>query len=150
MMKLYTPETREIDCSQTRKNVAKWFDVEYSKYQRLASLPLLPNSVLSLAPARSTTHANTAEDRTVSRANAKQVLEFVNAILDTLDERSQKIIRSRHIQKLLSWQVEEIVNLSRSQLYAQDCKACAQFAQTMDLTAGTNLAAYKETSDNER
>ena len=150
MMKLYTPETREIDCSQTRKNVAKWFDVEYSKYQRLASLPLLPNSVLSLAPARSTVHANNAEDRTVARTNAKQVLEFVNAIIDTLDERSQKIIRSRHIQKLLSWQVEEIVNLSRPQLYVQDCKACVQFAQTMDMTAGTNLAAYKETSDNER
>lgn len=150
MMKLYAPETREIDCSQTRKNVAKWFDVEYSKYQRLANLPLLPNNALSLAPARSTAHANNVEDRTVARTNAKQVLEFVNAILDTLDERSQKIIRSRHIQKLLSWQVEEIVNLSRPQLYVQDCKACAQFAQTMDMTAGTNLAAYKETSDNER
>ena len=149
MMKLDPLETREINYSQTRKNVAKWFDVEYSKYQRLASIPVISSVRLSLAP-RSTTSANSVEDTTVKRANAKQVLEFVNAVLDTLDERSQKIIRSRHIQKLLSWQVEEIVNLSRSQLYAQDCKACAQFAQTMDLTAGTNLAAYKETSDNER
>lgn len=148
-MKLDPLETWEINYSQTRKNVAKWFDVEYSKYQRLASIPVISSVRLSLAP-RSTTSANSVEDTTVKRANAKQVLEFVNAVLDTLDERSQKIIRSRHIQKLLSWQVEEIVNLSRSQLYAQDCKTCAQFAQTMDLTAGTNLVAYKETSDNER
>lgn len=149
MMKLDPPDIREVDYTQTRNNVTNWFDTEYSKYQRLANIPVISSVRLSLAP-KGTASANSVEDMNVNRANAKRVLEFVNAIIDTLDERSQKIIRSRHIQKLLSWQVEEIVNLSRSQLYAQDCKACAQFAQTMDLTAGTNLAAYKETSDNER
>lgn len=148
-MRLDPPDIREVDYSKTRNNVTNWFDTEYSKYQRLANIPVISSVRLSLAP-KGTASANSVEDMNVNRANAKRVLEFVNAIIDTLDERSQKIIRSRHIQKLLSWQVEEIVNLSRSQLYAQDCKACAQFAQTMDLTAGTNLAAYKETSDNER
>lgn len=98
-MKLDAPETREIDYIQTKKNVIKWFDVEYSKYQRLASLPLLPNNTLSLAPARSTAHANNVEDSTVARTNAKQVLEFINAILDTLDERHKIIIKCRYIQK---------------------------------------------------
>lgn len=148
-MRLDPPDIREVDYSKTRNNVTNWFDTEYSKYQRLANIPVISSVRLSLAP-KGTASANSVEDMNVNRANAKRVLEFVNAIIDTLDERSQKIIRSRHIQKLLSWQVEEIVNLSRPQLYVQDCKACAQFAQTMDMTAGTNLVAYKETSDNER
>jgi len=143
MMKLDPPETREIDYSQTKKNVAKWFDTEYSKYKRLANLPLLPNNALSLAPARSTAHANSVEDRTVARANAKQVLEFVDTVLDMLDERQKIILKARYIDNLLSWQIEEMVSLSRMRVYAYDCKACAEFAKTLDMTAGTQLTAYK-------
>ena len=143
MMKLYTPETREIDCSQTRKNVAKWFDVEYSKYQRLASLPLLPNSVLSLAPARSTAHANTAEDRTVSRANAKQVLEFVEAVINSLGDY-KPFLEARYIKGLQSWQIEERLGFGHSQTQTRIRKACVLFAQTMDITANTRLTAYKD------
>lgn len=143
-MKLDAPETREIDYNQTRKNVAKWFDVEYSKYQRLASIPVISSVRLSLMP-RSTTNTNNAEDNMVKRTNAKQVLEFVNAILDTLDERYKVIIQARYIKKLASWQIEELVSLGRTQIYNYDRQACAQFAQIMDLTAGTQLTAYKET-----
>lgn len=145
MMKLYAPETREIDYIQTKKNVIKWFDVEYSKYQRLASLPLLPNNTLSLAPARSTAHSNNVEDRTVARTNAKQVLEFINAILDTLDERHKIIIKCRYIKKMTMWQVCEMIALERSQTTLEHRKACYEFARMLDMTAGTNLVAYKDT-----
>ena len=144
-MKLDAPETREIDYTQTRKNVTKWFDVEYSKYQRLASLSLLPNNILSLAPASSTSHANNVEDRTVDRANAKQVIEFVNAILDTLEERSQKIIRKRYIKNYLDWQVAQSLQYGTTRYNELKLKACYEFAQTLDMTAGTNLVAYKDT-----
>lgn len=145
MMKLDPPDTREIDYSQTKKNVAKWFDTEYSKYKRLANLPLLPSNALSLAPARSTAHANNVEDRTIARTNAKRVLEFINAILDTLDERHKIIIKCRYIQKMTMWQVCETIALERAQTTLEHKKACYEFARTLDMTAGTNLVAYKDT-----
>ncbi len=143
MMKLDPPETREIDYSQTKKNVAKWFDTEYSKYRRLANLPLLPNNALSLAPSRGTAHVNSVEDRTVTRANAKQVLEFVNAVLDMLDDRYKAVIRSRYIQRLQVWSVCDLLGVERAQVSVYDRQACAEFAQTLDMAAGTALTAYK-------
>lgn len=148
MMKLYTPETREIDCSQTRKNVAKWFDVEYSKYQRLANIPVISSVRLSLAP-RGTASANSVEDMNVNRANARQVLEFVEAVINSLGDY-KPFLEARYIKKLQSWQIEERLGFGHSQTQTRIRKACALFAQTMDMTAGTNLVAYKETSDNER
>lgn len=147
-MKLYTPETREIDCSQTRKNVAKWFDVEYSKYQRLANIPVISSVRLSLAP-RGTASANSVEDMNVNRANARQVLEFVEAVINSLGDY-KPFLEARYIKKLQSWQIEERLGFGHSQTQTRIRKACALFAQTMDMTAGTNLVAYKETSDNER
>lgn len=144
MMKLDPPDTREIDYSQTKKNVANWFDTEYSKYKRLANLPLLPNNTLSLAPVRGTAHANSVEDRTVTRANAKQVLEFVNAVLDMLDDRYKTVIKSRYIQRLQVWSVCELLGVERAQVSVYDRQACAEFAQTLDLSAGTQLMAYKD------
>ncbi|MEY8738009.1 ArpU family phage packaging/lysis transcriptional regulator [Lactobacillus sp. AN1001] len=143
MMKLDPPETREIDYSQTKKNVAKWFDTEYSKYKRLANLPLLPNNALSLTPSRGTAHANSVEDRTVTRANAKQVLEFIDAVLDMLDDRYKTVIKSRYIQRLQVWSVCDILGVERSQVSVYDRQGCAEFAQTLDMSAGTQLTAYK-------
>lgn len=144
MMKLDPPDTREIDYSQTRKNVANWFDTEYSKYKRLANLPLLPNNALSLAPSWGTAHSNSVEDRTVTRANAKQVLEFVNAVLDMLEDRYKIVIKSRYIQRLQVWSVCDLLGVERAQVYVYDRQACAEFAQTLDISAGTQLTAYKD------
>lgn len=144
MMKLDPPDTREIDYSKTRKNVANWFDTEYSKYKRLANLPLLPNNALSLAPSKGTAHSNSVEDRTVTRANAKQVLEFVNAVLDMLEDRYKTVIKSRYIQRLQVWSVCDLLGVERAQVYVYDRQACAEFAQTLDISAGTQLTAYKD------
>lgn len=144
MMKLDPPDTREIDYSKTRKNVANWFDTEYSKYKRLANLPLLPNNALSLAPSKGTAHSNSVEDRTVTRANAKQVLEFVNAVLDMLEDRYKTVIKSRYIQRLQVWSVCDLLGVERAQVYVYDRQACAEFAQTLDISAGTRLTAYKD------
>lgn len=85
MMKLDPPETREINYSQTRNNVTNWFDTEYSKYQRLANIPVISSVRLSLAP-RGTASANSVEDMNVNRANARQVLEFVEAVINSLGD----------------------------------------------------------------
>ena len=106
MMRLDPPNTREVDYSKTRNNFANWFDTEYSKYQRLANIPVISSVRLSLAP-KGTASANSVEDMNVNRANAKQVLEFVDAILDTLDDRYKTIIKSLYIQRSQNWQVAE-------------------------------------------
>ncbi|WP_304976426.1 ArpU family phage packaging/lysis transcriptional regulator [uncultured Ligilactobacillus sp.] len=142
-MKLDPPDTKEVDYSQTRKNVANWFDTEYSKYQRLANIPVISSVRLSLAP-KGTASANSVEDMNVNRANAKQVLEFVDAILDTLDDRHKTIIRALYIQGSQNWQVAERLQYSRSRYGVLKKEACALFAQTMDMTAGTALTVYKD------
>ena len=106
MMKLDPPDTREVDYIQTRNNVANWFDTEYSKYQRLANIPVISSVRLSLAP-KGTASANSVEDMNVNRANARQVLEFVEVVLDSLGDRYKTIIKARYIQNLLVWQIEE-------------------------------------------
>ncbi|KRL84091.1 ArpU family phage packaging/lysis transcriptional regulator [Ligilactobacillus apodemi] len=143
MMKLDPPDTKEVDYSQTCKNVANWFDTEYSKYQRLANIPVISSVRLSLAP-KGTASANSVEDMNVNRANAKQVLEFVDAILDTLDDRYKTIIRALYIQGSQNWQVAERLQYSRSRYDILKKEACALFAQTMDITAGTALTVYKD------
>ena len=143
MMRLDPPDTKEVDYSQTRKNVANWFDTEYSKYQRLANIPVISSVRLSLAP-KGTASANSVEDMNVNRANAKQVLEFVEAVLDSLGDRYKTIIKARYIQNLLVWQIEERIGLGGSQTKEYTKKACVLFAQTMDMTAGTQLTAYKD------
>lgn len=143
MMKLDPPDTREVDYSKTRNNVTNWFDTEYSKYQRLANIPVISSVRLSLAP-RSTASANSVEDMNVNRANAKQVLEFVDGVLDTLDERHKTIIKSLYIQGSQNWQVAERLGYGTTSYGIIKNKACALFAQTMDITVGTQLTAYKD------
>ena len=143
MIKLDTSDDREIDYSQTKKNVAKWFDTEYSKYKRLANLPLLPSSALSLAPSRGTAHANSVEDRTVTRANAKQVLEFIDAVLDALDELHKKIIVGCFIDRLKGWKIAEMVGYSTTRFNELKIISAVEFAQMLDISAGTQLTAYK-------
>lgn len=143
MMKLDPPDTREVDYIQTRKNVANWFDTEYSKYQRLANIPVISSVRLSLAP-KGTASANSVEDMNVNRANARQVLEFVEVVLDSLGDRYKTIIKARYIQNLLVWQIEERIGLGSSQTKEYIKKACVLFAQTMDMTAGTELTSYKD------
>lgn len=143
MMKLDPPDTKEVDYIQTRKNVANWFDTEYSKYQRLANIPTISSVRLSLAP-KSTASANSVEDMNVNRANARQVLEFIGAILDTLDDRYKTIIKALYIQGLQNWQVAEHLGYGKSRYSILKNKACALFAQTMDMTAGTALTVYKD------
>ncbi len=142
MMKLDPPDTREVDYSKTRNNVTNWFDTEYSKYQRLANIPVISSVRLPLAP-KGTASANSVEDMNVNRANAKQVLEFVDAILDTLDDRYKTIIKSLYIQGSQNWQVAERLGYSLTQYTKLKKEACALFAQTMDMTAGTELTSYK-------
>lgn len=143
MMRLDPPDTREVDYSQTRKNVANWFDTEYSKYQRLANIPVISSVRLSLAP-KGTASANSVEDMNVNRANAKQVLEFVDAILDTLDDRHKTIIKGKFIQGNLDWQIAQSIQYSNARYYQLKIVACYEFAQILDMTAGTSLVAYKE------
>lgn len=143
MMKLDPPDTREVDYSQTRENVTNWFDTEYSKYQRLANIPVISSVRLSLAP-KGTASTNSVEDMNVNRANAKQVLEFVEAVLDSLDDRYKTIIKALYIQGLQNWQVAEQLGYGKSRYSILKNKACALFAQTMDMTAGTQLTAYKD------
>lgn len=143
MMKLDPPDTKEVDYIQTRKNVANWFDTEYSKYQRLANIPVISSVRLSLAP-KGTASANSVEDMNVNRANAKQVLEFVEAVLDSLDDRYKTIIKGKFIQGSLDWQVAQKVQYSTARYYQLKLSACYEFAQILDMTAGTSLVAYKE------
>lgn len=143
MMRLDPPDNREVDYSKTRNNVTNWFDTEYSKYQRLANIPEISSVRMSLAP-KSTVHANGIEDLTVTRANAKQVLEFVDGVLDTLDERHKTIIKSLYIQGSQNWQVAERLGYGTTSYGIIKNKACALFAQTMDMTAGTALTVYKD------
>lgn len=143
MMKLDPPDTREVDYIQTRNNIANWFDREYSKYQRLANIPVISSARLSLAP-KGTASANSVEDMNVNRANAKQVLEFIDAILDSLSDRYKTIIKAPYIQGLQNWQVAERLQYSLTQYAKLKKEACALFAQTMDMTAGTALTAYKD------
>ncbi len=142
MMKLDPPDTREVDYIQTRKNVANWFDTEYSKYQRLANIPVISSVRLSLTP-KSTASANSVEDMNVNRANAKQVLEFIDAILDSLGDRYKTIIKALYIQGSQNWQVYERLGYSKSRYGMLKNEACALFAQTMDMIAGTELTSYK-------
>lgn len=143
MMRLDPPDNREVDYSKTRNNVTNWFDTEYSKYQRLANIPEISSVRMSLAP-KSNVHANGIEDLTVTRANAKQVLEFVDGVLDTLDERHKTIIKSLYIQGSQNWQVAERLGYGTTRYGVLKNEACALFAQTMDMTAGTQLTAYKD------
>ncbi len=142
MMKLDPPDTKEVDYIQTRKNVANWFDTEYSKYQRLANIPTISSVRLSLAP-KSTASANSVEDMNVNRANAKQVLEFVEAVINSLGDY-KPFLEARYIKKLQAWQIEERLGFGHSQTQTRIRKACALFAQTMDSTAGTALTVYKD------
>lgn len=142
MMRLDPPDTREVDYIQTRKNVANWFDTEYSKYQRLANIPVISSVRLSLAP-KGTASANSVEDMNVNRADAKQVLEFVEAVINSLGDY-KPFLEARYIKKLQSWQIEERLGLGHSRTQTRIRKACALFAQTMDMTAGTQLTAYKD------
>lgn len=143
MMRLDPPDNREVDYSKTRNNVTNWFDTEYSKYQRLANIPVISSVRLSLAP-KGTASANSVEDMNVNRANAKQVLEFVDGVLDTLDERHKTIIKSLYIQGSQNWQVAERLGYGTTSYGIIKNKACALFAQTMDMTAGTALTVYKD------
>lgn len=143
MMKLQPQELRSIDYRKTKNNVANWFEVEYSKYKRLADIPEISSVRMSLAP-KSTVHANGIEDLTVTRANAKDVLKFVDGVLDTLDERHKKIIKGKFIQGSLDWQVAQKVQYSTARYYQLKLSACYEFAQILDMTAGTSLVAYKE------
>lgn len=142
MMRLDPPDTREVDYSKTRNNVTNWFDTEYSKYQRLANIPEISSVRMSLAP-KSNVHANGIEDLTVTRANAKQVLEFVEAVINSLGDY-KPFLEARYIKKLQAWHIEERLVFGHSQTQNRIRKACALFAQTMDMTAGTRLTAYKD------
>lgn len=142
MMKLDPPDTKEVDYTQTRKNVANWFDTEYSKYQRLANIPVISSVRLSLAP-KGTASANSVEDMNVNRANAKQVLEFVEAVINSLGDY-KPFLEARYIKKLQAWQIEERLGFGHVQTQNRIRKACALFAQTMDMTACTQLTAYKD------
>ena len=143
MMRLDPPDTREVDYSKTRNNVANWFEVEYSKYKRLANIPEISSVRMSLAP-KSTVHANGIEDLTVTRANAKDVLKFVDGVLDTLDERHKKIIKGKFIQGNLDWQIAQSIQYSNARYHQLKIVACYEFAQILDMTAGTQLTAYKD------
>ena len=142
MLRLDPPDNREVDYSKTRNNVTNWFDTEYSKYQRLANIPEISSVRMSLAP-KSNVHANGIEDLTVTRANAKQVLEFVEAVINSLGDY-KPFLEARYIKKLQAWQIEERLGFGHSQTQTRIRKACALFAQTMDMTAGTQLTAYKD------
>lgn len=143
MMKLQPQELRSIDYKKTKNNVANWFEVEYSKYKRLANIPEISSVRMSLAP-KSTVHANGIEDLTVTRANAKDVLKFVDGVLDTLDERHKKIIKGKFIQGNLDWQIAQSIQYSNARYYQLKIVACYEFAQILDMTAGTQLTAYKD------
>jgi len=143
MMKLQPQELRSIDYRKTKNNVANWFEVEYSKYKRLANIPEISSVRMSLAP-KSTVHANGIEDLTVTRANAKDVLKFVDGVLDTLDERHKKIIKGKFIQGNLDWQIAQSIQYSNARYHQLKLSACYEFAQILDMTAGTRLVAYKE------
>lgn len=143
MMKLQPQELRSIDYRKTKNNVANWFKVEYSKYKRLANIPEISSVRMSLAP-KSTVHANGIEDLTVTRANAKDVLKFVDSVLDTLDERHKKIIKGKFIQGSLDWQIAQSIQYSNTRYHQLKLSACYEFAQILDMTAGTRLVAYKE------
>lgn len=143
MMKLQPQELRSIDYRKTKNNVANWFEVEYSKYKRLANIPEISSVRMSLAP-KSTVHANGIEDLTVTRANAKDVLKFVDGVLDTLDERHKKIIKGKFIQGNLDWQIAQSIQYSNTRYHQLKLVACYEFAQILDMTAGTRLVAYKE------
>ncbi|MCR1891842.1 ArpU family transcriptional regulator [Ligilactobacillus murinus] len=142
MMRLDPPDNREVDYSKTRNNVTNWFDTEYSKYQRLANIPVISSVRLSLAP-KGTASANSVEDMNVNRANAKQVLEFVEAVINSLGDY-KPFLEARYIKKLQAWQIEECLGFGHAQTQNRIRKACALFAQTMDMTAGTQLTAYKD------
>lgn len=142
MMRLDPPDNREVDYSKTRNNVTNWFDTEYSKYQRLANIPVISSVRLSLAP-KGTASANSVEDMNVNRANAKQVLEFVEAVINSLGDY-KPFLEARYIKKLQAWQIEERLGFGHAQTQNRIRKACALFAQTMDMTAGTQLIAYKD------
>lgn len=142
MMRLDPPDNREVDYSKTRNNVTNWFDTEYSKYQRLANIPVISSVRLSLAP-KGTASANSVEDMNVNRANAKQVLEFVEAVINSLGDY-KPFLEARYIKKLQAWQIEERLGFGHAQTQNRIRKACALFAQTMDMTAGTQLTAYKD------
>ena len=143
MMRLDPPDNREVDYSKTRNNVTNWFDTEYSKYQRLANIPEISSVRMSLAP-KSNVHANGIEDLTVTRANAKDVLKFVDGVLDTLDERHKKIIKGKFIQGNLDWQIAQSIQYSNARYHQLKIVACYEFAQILDMTAGTQLTAYKD------
>lgn len=143
MMRLDPPDNREVDYSKTRNNVTNWFDTEYSKYQRLANIPVISSVRLSLAP-KGTASANSVEDMNVNRANAKDVLKFVDGVLDTLDERHKKIIKGKFIQGNLDWQIAQSIQYSNARYHQLKLSACYEFAQILDMTAGTQLTAYKD------
>ncbi len=143
MMKLQPQELRSIDYRKTKNNVANWFEVEYSKYKRLANIPEISSVRMILAP-KSTVHANGIEDLTVTRANAKDVLKFVDGVLDTLDERHKKIIKGKFIQGSLDWQTAQSTQYGNTRYHQLKLSACYEFAQILDMTAGTRLVAYKE------
>lgn len=136
----------EVDYIQTRKNVARWFDTEYSKYQRLANIPVISSVRLSLAP-RSTASANSVEDMNIKRAHAKEVLKFVEDVLNSLDERQRTILKARYIKKMMVWQIEQLISLGESTTKAYHRLACYEFAQAMDMLVGTQLVAYKKPSE---
>ncbi|WP_225427330.1 ArpU family transcriptional regulator [Ligilactobacillus murinus] len=108
----------------------------------MANIPEISSVRMSLAP-KSTVHANGIEDLTVTRANAKQVLEFVEAVINSLGDY-KPFLEARYIKKLQAWQIEERLGFGHSQTQTRIRKDCALFAQTMDMTAGTRLTAYKD------
>ena len=127
MMKLQPQELRSIDYKKTKNNVANWFEVEYSKYKRLANIPEISSVRMSLAP-KSNVHANGIEDLTVTRANAKQVLEFVEAVINSLGDY-KPFLEARYIKKLQAWQIEERLGFGHSQTQTRIRKACAHYLE---------------------
>ena len=86
MMRLDPPDNREVDYSKTRNNVTNWFDTEYSKYQRLANIPVISSVRLSLAP-KGTASANSVEDMNERKQSQRQASFRVRGSRDQQSRR---------------------------------------------------------------
>lgn len=142
----------EVDLQKTAINVDDFFQGDYNRLQRMATVSTLKaTSYDGVASSGSTD--NPLEGRYVKRAWATQVIEAVTNSIEACDEMSKTILKLKYQKHFQTWQIVERVNYSGAGYDNLRIRACNQFADAFEVVAepllgeNSDLHVYKNINE---
>lgn len=139
---LFNDSAQQINRLATRKAVRIFFKEKYPHIKALASYGVI-QSVKYDSPKVQTSRNNSIEERTIRIAQAKQYLDIIDQVINSLDDTKKKIFISKAIKNLTGFQVEQLTGYSQTRVMDLYGEACEQIAENLALISDIDLRRYE-------